>query len=163
MYREKKLEDHILHIYSVRGNAELHWSQIRNELKSNAEISEKDRLSEGLSVKLSRALYRLCDDQWLKRKEYGHRDVRYFLTEIGEKKLSSRNILLMNKNRVNWGAGCYTPGCSFEDYVKRMKQQWMELFDKEFTKDELRFDYEAVKARALGIPQVMHTEMFDEE
>ena len=165
MYGEKKLEDHILGIYYVRGNAELRWSQIRNEIKSNHKIPEEDRSSESLSVKLSRALTRLCKgkDALLKKHSYGHQNIRYSLTEIGEKKLFSSSRIALEKKFIGWGAGCYTPGCSFEDYIKRMKQQWMELFHEEYSEEALIFQYEEAKARSKRIPQVMIPEIHDEE
>ena len=165
MYGEKRLEDHILGIYYVRGNAELRWSLIRNEIKSNHAIPEEDRFSEGFSVKLSRALSRLCKGEkaLLKKHAYGHQNVRYSLTRNGEEKLFSSQRIAMEKKRINWGAGCYTPDCSFEVYVKRMKQQWMERFHEEYSEDELKFHYEAEKARSKGIPMVTAPEIFDED
>jgi DNA-binding PadR family transcriptional regulator len=148
LFREKKLEDHILQIYTVRGMTELRWSHIRNELSTNPEIPEKEWLSEGFSVKLSRALKRLCKEDLLEKHVYGHRDVRYSLTENGKKKLFSKPESAIEMKYKNWGAGCYTPGCRFEDFMKRMEQQWMELFNQEFPKEELRNRYEAIKSRA---------------
>ena len=165
MYGKKSLEDHILDIYRRIGNSELRWSQIRNEMLSNHEIPEEDRISESFSVKLSRALTRLCKGKnaMLKKHSYGHQNVRYSLTKMGEKELFSSYRIALERKMIGWGAGCYLPGCTFEDYVKRKKQQWMELFHEEFSEEELRFQYEADKAMSEGIPQTIVPEVFDEE
>jgi len=127
MNRPKSLDDHIIEIFQKRGNQKLRWRQIRNELLSNEEIPLAVRNSEGFSVKLSRSLNRLVREDVLNKHEEGHRNVSYSLKEDAAEKLIERHGPI---SIIKFGAGLYSPGCSYQKVRKRALQQWIEYFEE---------------------------------
>ncbi|MFX1521531.1 MAG: hypothetical protein ACFFCD_16610 [Promethearchaeota archaeon] len=124
MKRTRSLEDFIVAIYQIYGDQKLRWSQIRNELLAIEDIPEDVRFSEGFSVKLSRALNRLCKEGVLQRHEEGHRKVRYSLAENASEKLQGTISFVIR------GVGQYKPGDTWKDVKKRIIQQMIEDFEE---------------------------------
>jgi hypothetical protein len=137
MKKSKDLDWHIKELYRKLGNQELKWEQIRNELLINEEISEEMRKSKSFGVYVSRSIGRLCKYRTLQKHNYGHRNVKYSLTEEAEAEIHGTGKM----KSVVKGAGLYTPGCSYEEMKRRAWKQMVEEFQQK-REPELRAMWE---------------------